>query len=370
MRGLFSNRDDVYRLLTLVILGGMFVYMFIAFTTQIPSADEMIFLRVTKNLPSYESHMEWYTLDGKTDPNEILPPTPYYEANYEIPMWINPPLASVLSWPLVKIFFNEDSNVNISNSVKIFRVVALMMYWFCILSMFYLVKKRCDSDKVLFYASLPLLGSIPFFVKWTGMNWWYYDVFLYVFLTVALLMRKTKYEKYIYIPLALMTASKLVGFLFLIPFAIENRKLLWCSLAIVPYFIQCWLSTGDLLYVYNIWFIHETITTSVAKDWGLQGIRYISFFINRIWYITVGVKRGILLFMIMIVPFVDLIRNNPMNKKENWFLPVLLLTAVLYGTALEAVYYHMMAIVIVGILVIGTAMAQRYDSQVAIVEYA
>lgn len=358
-----NDKESMYLFLSIFIMVGMFFYMFWAYTTQIPSGDELVFLRVTDNLPSYESKMEWWTLDGKTDPNTFLEPSAFYKLNYTLPVWQNPPLDSYLSWPLVKLFFNEDTNTDIAKSVHLFRFFALLMVWFCIASMIFLIRRHNKSNKVLFFSLLPLLATIPFYTKWIGMNWWYYDIFTFTFLCIALLMRKTKYEKFIYIPLCLMVASKLVGFLFIIPFAIENKKTVWCALAIVPFLIQCWVVSGDPLYIVHVWEQHENLVVP-SLEWKISDSAFISFFINRIYYITIGVQKALLLVLVVAISFVDYIRQNTLKLKENWFLPLLFLSAFVYGFGLEAYYYHMIVVMLVGILISGIVVAQRQKVRV------
>jgi len=92
-----------------------------------PAADEMVFIRVTQQLPKYDSHAEWWTLMGKTHPadtaqykqegcNEAC--RAQFDYNYELPIRQHPPVASYLAYPFVKLLYSEETTEQVYESVK------------------------------------------------------------------------------------------------------------------------------------------------------------------------------------------------------------------------------------------------------------
>jgi len=332
--------EKICKIITIVLISGMLFYMFAELVSQVPSADELVFIRITENLPNYYSHVGWFSLDGKTDPNTYLKPDSYYAKYYNVPFWGEPPLDSYLTYPIVKFGFNDSNVPWIRAGMIRLRAIAWIMMASCILGIIYLIWKKSKSWKVLLISCLPLLGSIPFFIRWTGQNWWFYDTFMISFLVMALLMRKTKYKKYIYIPLTLMVASKIIGVFFLIPFIIENKKTALCSLAIVPFFAQSYFVTHDWVYLLSYW-TGAGVRVSMGQ---------VSFFSARISNGLESIRAAILLVILTLPPFILLLWDG---IKKHIFLILLFGISLLYGIFWAFAYYHMISMELIGMLMIG-----------------
>ena len=344
-------REKVCLLLAVVILGGMLEFSLLSLRTQIPAADEMIFIRITQQLPKYDSHMVWYSIDGKTDPNTYLEPSPFFDKAYNHPIWVHPPAANYLAYPIVKLLYHESSEVDIREGVLRLRWIAWAMIAFCILGAVYLVRKRDRSGKVFLLSMLPLATGYILFTQW-GDNWFYHDTFMLAFLMVALLMRKTKYEKFIYIPLALMVGSKIYGVLFLIPFTIENRKTVLCSLALVPYFVQSYFVTGNFFYPIAHWLAMGSFT---AGYWGSEFLY--SGVLGQLRAVAENASNIILFLVIIAAPFVY-ITYKAIKKEISWFLPTLFAISLVIGLGWTSCYYQMLPMLVVGVLVAGEAAIQ------------
>lgn len=338
-----TAKEKTYLLLAITVLGGMLSFSLLSLRTQIPAADEMIFIRITQQLPKYNSHMVWYSIDGKTDPQTYLGYGPYFEDAYELPIWVHPPVANYVAYPFVKLLYSEDSDATIRKGVLRLRWVAWALIAFSILGATHLVRRRSKSSSVLFLSMLPLATSYILFTQW-GNNWFYHDTFMLVFLVTALLMRGTKYEKFIYFPLALMVGSKIYALLFLIPFIFENKKTALCSLALIPYFIQSYFVTGNFFYSP----IHWYNLGSFDIDFYNRGI------LGQLGSVIDNASKIIPFLIIVAAPFVYTV-YRAVRKEASWFLPVLFAIASIFGLGWVTSYYQMLPMMIIGILITGEA---------------
>jgi hypothetical protein len=329
------KKQDIVGIIAIIFVLSLMLFSFV---TQIPSADELVFTRVTEHLPSYACHLGWFSLDSKTDPNTYLIPNTFFEKTFEVPVWIEPPLTSYLTYPIVKLVFSEN---NVTESIHNLRIIAWLMFVLILIGLFVIVKRQCKLDSLML--SMPLFTSIPFFITWSGSNWWYYDVFMLLFLVIALLIRNTKYQNLIYIPLTLMVATKMIGLLFLIPFIIENRKTVICILGIVPYVLLAYYLTGDWSHIISIWL-------------GIGGEG--SFIIIRINTLKSSLIAAAPLLLILAVPIYQLIKDS---IKKHWFVLSLFVCVSIYGLAWTFAYYHLMPMIFIGILIMGEYLALKKE---------
>jgi len=334
-----NKLDKICLVLSIVILAVMLNFILGAFLGQCLAGDEAVFIRITDRLPDYSSRAEWFTRDGVTDPDncDYLPPSPFYRTAYDKIIWHHPPLANYLAYPIVKLIWSEDSTATIDEGTKKIRWVAWVMFAFCILSALYLASKKLKSSKLLLLSTAPLIASIPLFMHW-GQNWFYHDTFMLVFLMIALLMRKTKYEKFIYIPLAMMVCCKLTAIFLLLPFIIENKKTALCSLALIPYYLQCYIVTGD-------WVYHYTVLARSAEGR------------DRIDILWDNANVMIPFLAITTLPFLYTV-YNAIKKQGEWLYPTLFVATCLIGLGWTQSLYQMTPMMLAGILIMGKGIGQ------------
>jgi hypothetical protein len=340
--------------LTILVVGLMMAYMFVGMYSQIPSADEVIFLRVTATLPHYSVVKEWFTID-KSDPNITVEPSRDYNLYYQVPYWEHPMLDSLISYPLVKLFWHDGNAQQAIASVTIFRTIAWCMMCGSILLALYIVKRRTGNNLIVFLSSLVLLAAIPFFASWHGDNWWYYDTFMFLFMMVALAMIGTKYERFIYIPLALMVGSELTGVLLLVPFIIRNPKTILSGLAIVPHFIHAGIVTGNMMYMFDFW--RNTIMNVDAN-----AVTFQTKFLREWHMIIANIKWGWITLIVTLPSFIYLAFRK--ITRENIFYPVLFAMCLIIGYIWLKAYYHMWGVVLIGIVMAGMNLANYNERKV------
>lgn len=337
----------------------MAIFSLHSLTTQIPAADEIIFIRITDHLPDYSSKLTWFSLDGKTDPNHdgvIDPATgrddnPFYEPAYETKIWHHPPFANYLAWPFVKMFYHGGTNDEIREGVANLRVVAWFMLSFCVGSCAYIIRRHNKNDMVFLISTVPLASAYVLFTQW-GNNWFYHDIFMLTSLCIALLLRKTKYEKYIYIPLFIMVGCKGIGFLFLLPFVLENKKTLWCLTAWIPFIIMVYLATGDPFYRIEHWLGMRELTAQIGTGNDIVNVGQIILY--NIKRILVGASHVWLFLGIMALPFFYTV-YGAIKKRITWFYPSLYFVAMIAGLCFSAAYYQMQPMMVSGILLMACA---------------
>lgn len=325
-------------ILAVVIVMASLGVMFVQMRSQVLAGDEAIFIRMTQHLPTYRSYPEWFTREGNIHPDDCdyIPPSDFYQKAYDDPIWHHPPLAHYLAYPFVTMFFSNETIATIDAGIDKLRQVAWAMLSFCIVGALYIVRKVDKTSLVLLLAAIPILTGLELFFQW-GNNWFYHDMFMLFFLVIALLMRKTKYEKYIYIPLSMMVLCKLTGMFFLIPFVIENKKRALCALAIIPFLIQCYFVAGDFFY---------PITHYInACKFSLHGT------IRPIIY---GLQNATMIISVTIVPFLYLVWQA-IAKRVDWFLPILYVVALMVGLVFGGQEYMMTPLMIVGVIIMGRA---------------
>lgn len=310
------------------------------FTKTSLAGDEAIFIRITDNLPAYRSYPEWYTRDGKINPDDwdALPPSPFYWLAYNDPIWSHPPVANYIAYPAVKLLWSDDSIATIDKGTENLRRIAWGMFVLSILGAIYLVRRKSKSNIVLLLSVAPFIVAYPLFTM-KLQNWFYHDIFMLTFLVTALLMRETKYRKFIYIPLALMVGSKLSAIFLLIPFVLENKKTILCSLILVPYLIQSYFASGNFFYPY--W--HYLNATNFSNH-------------NTLQLFVQGIKDSSPILAVTVLPLGYKV-YKAIIKEGSWFLPALFLTA--FGSLwFGGGGYKLPLLIITGMILVGETAAQ------------
>lgn len=354
-----NTKEKICLVLAVGILGGILSFSLLAYRTGWLAGDEAVFIRITEHLPAYESKAEWWTRDGVTAPEDCdyLLPSTFYRNVLDTPIWRHPPVANYLAYPAVKLLMNEESVATIDESTVKLRYIAWGMLAFGILGTVQIVRRRDKSGNTMLLAMLPLAAGYAIFT-FPNTNWFYHDTFVLVFLTTALLMRKTKYEKFIYIPLALMVGCKITAVLFLIPFVIENEKVALCSLVLVPYLVQTYVVTGEPFWIVQHWTMVVTSTDSVPSAAGEEMQQHLLGIIE-------GSRSLIPFFAVTALPFGYTV-YNAIRKRGSWFYPTLfaiataptIVWAIRYWEMLPLYYYQMLPMVVAGMLVTGEAAIQ------------
>ena len=354
-----SLLDKACMVLSIIVLIAVLSISLIMLKSMNPAADEMVFIRVTQQLPKYDQHVEWWSLMGKTHPVDMPHVDEKYRELYdrtnEHAIRPHPPVASYLMYPFVKLLYSEETPEQVLGSVEKLRQIAWAAIAFCMIAAVYITTRKCKSGIGALLVTLPLVAILPLFTVF-GNNWFYNDTFMLLFLMIALAMRETKYEKFIYIPLTLMVGSKMYALLFLIPFIIENKKTALCGLVLVPYFIQCYFATGDFFYPFTSRISLEEIRAGavpIDSDFMTKASRMIFNLYRLTWLEMCDIPY----FMgIVTLPFVFLVSKGIKNK--NWFLPLLFAISIgVTGLGTVKCLYRLLPAMIIGTLVIGEAIS-------------
>jgi len=310
IRGIRSKR--LHFILTVMMLTYIVVVLLTSQLAHQPSMDEYIFAKITRNLPNYYSSAEWakewYSIYGNPKPEHSHWKETWDEA-YNNEVWVHPPLANVITYPIVAI----------TDNFKILKGFASLIILTGIASLLFLVYKRRKSITDVMFALFPLaFGAIIIFYP---LNLFYHDIIMVMFLVIALILRESRFKRFIYIPLALMVLTKIYAVIFLIPFIMENRKLSLCSLSLIPYLLWVWISTGEIFYLINHWVN--------MQEWLGAGE------FTRLERLTAG--------LLMISPFLAL--SFPMfiysMLKRNIFYPILYVLGLIVFFGWAPYYYHL-----------------------------
>jgi len=283
-------------------------YIVIAFTgiqlsVTKPSLDEYWFMEQSQNLPHCSSTVDWaYEWKELYWEGETIYPDNWVRA-YDHPYWIHPPLAYAIIHPMA-----EDYDTG--------RKVAVMIMLLSISTMLYLAAKRQPEKAVrnAGIATLPLVMGSAIIIS--RLNLYYNDIFMVGFLVSALALRESKHKGWTWLPLTLMVLTKTHAVLFLVPFAVENRRLALCALGLVPFWAEAYAITGDPLYHVHHWF----------------GLAQVQDRVTRLAAVAVMTAP----FLIVSIPL--LVRAI---KKGQRFYPALYLLGALVGFSWAPYYYNM-----------------------------
>lgn len=340
----------------LIIIGISALFMSMALQVLWPAADEMVFIRVTENLPAYRSYSTWWSLDGKTEPSDILNNpelAQYFEVSQNSLIWYHPPIPSLISYPIVKVLNIDKANAtpkSIESAVCVLRFLAALMLIFCMYGIYTLVRKEISNYKYMIISMIPFVGMLVFFTK-QGNNWFYPETFTVLFLTIALMLRKSaKYKKYIYIPLTLMVGSSIYAIAFLIPFIIENKKTALCSLVLAPYLVWSFILTGNALYPYYHLYV---IGTSMSPLSDIPSSH--NFIVNRIIALLSNIK-GAWELLIFTIPSYAYLLYKYFKSKNHLFYILLMTISLIFGLFWWVSYYQMLPIAILTPLLVIKAL--------------
>ncbi len=223
--------------------------------------DEYIFYRLTLNLPNYSTDAKWFEDDiakglGYLDPSSDLSDTGMRvlnQASYTTPIWIHPPIANYLAYPIIKIF---------ENPVRQIKTVHLVCVLFIILTvvLFADIIRRRTSQFIAALSVFPMLIS-----QWLLLNGiiFYYDTFMWFFFALTMWVIECKpNSKWIILLAAITGLTKINAVLLLIPIALflwyKNKgipyKVIVSSISAVAFFLIVQVIVAkDVLYIFHHW---------------------------------------------------------------------------------------------------------------------
>ncbi len=223
--------------------------------------DEYIFYRLTLNLPDGNTDAKWFTDDtakklGYSDPSADLS-TPdvvaLNQVSYTTPIWIHPPVANYLAYPIIKMF---------NNPVKQIKVVHLVCVAFITLTvvLFVDIIRRRTNQFVAALSIFPMLIS-----QWLLLNGiiFYYDTFMWLFFALTMWAIECKPNSRWIILLSTITVlMKVNAVLLLIPIALflwyKNKKIEYKVIipsisTVALFFIIQAVVAKDVLYILHHW---------------------------------------------------------------------------------------------------------------------
>jgi len=221
-------------------------------------ADEYVFLKITNQLPKYDSTSEWLN-DTEFS---IKADTEIAQMAYEGKVWGHPPMGNLLVWPLVKIAGD------FINKIWVYRVfygtMMLLTVW-----LLADVIRRKFGYLIASFAMLPLLIA-PSLLQ-AGI-YVYHDMAMCLFLALSIWLIEVKPQsKWKYATATAMVLSKIYAGIFLVPLALlywhKNWKVILCGFGLIPFLTYSWIVTSDPLYIVTHW--------SAANAWNWETFRVI-----------------------------------------------------------------------------------------------
>jgi hypothetical protein len=285
--------------------------------------DEYVFYRLSSELPQYSSTADWFYDDRPEVMNPSVDWTAMgfdYEAalrlTYDTPIFHHTPLATVLSWPVVKtlnimadnniipsieeqpgaypVRYNADGTLVDAREVQqnvllqhaetmtiILRCIPLGLFFMSMWLVYKMMAKKVGLNAMLF--ALPLAVST---VALSGSYMFYWDAFMMFFFVLTLYLMETHPDgKWHYLTACAMINTKIfIPFLFLIPLIIKGftqskRKgflMFLPGFSILPFYFVMVNVSGDLFYPFThyiegMWihkFIYQIVQVKNMVDFG------------------------------------------------------------------------------------------------------
>jgi hypothetical protein len=235
--------------------------------------DEYTFYRITQELPSTATSDTWFWIDNpKTTYNSEQYWPDYVDRHdifskiYNTPIYVHSPIWNYAMWPIVKFadwladkgvvehIETDQSRVQSAETMTIgFRIIPIILFMVTMWFVFLILQRKVGNYAYFF--------SIPLFVSYVILNnvaFFYWDMFMWLLVVLTLYFQE-KNSKWAYLTGCLLVNTKLlIGILLLIPFMIKNKKMVFCILSFVPYWIATGIVTGDIWWLY----FHEKATVN------------------------------------------------------------------------------------------------------------
>jgi hypothetical protein len=316
--------------------------------------DEYVFYRITSELPSTATSDTWFWVDNpKTTYNseqwdKSIDRQTYFARIYNTPIYVHIPLINYMMYPVVKlgnyladqgiISHIEDNQSHEQNAETMaigFRIIPLVLFIITMWLVFLILERKVGNYVYLYFA--PLLGSSAIL---SAVPYFYWDIFMWFFMVLTLYLMERN-SKWAYLTACLMVNTKItIGLLLLIPFIIKNRKMVFCALSLIPFYLATVFITHDIFWI----FTHLGGTTG-AYSW------VYSFWDSK--YIWVF---GLPFYGILTLPILFYFKKYPVYAS-------MYLITVIYGWGLGITSTKM-----VGMLISGTLVFPIWANEVKLFE--
>ena len=293
--------------------------------------DEYMFYRLSNGLPNYSTSSDWIYVDNTSvlsadDPRGDDRIREVVEGTYNTPIYAHGPLAPALLWPAVKLFGN---GIHIDEGgIFVLRVIAIGLSTLSFLLIYLIAKKRVGYSALLFAFPVMVGGRML-----AGTMWVYWDVFMFFFFALTLyLMERPNTPKWLpVLTTCMMVNTKMfLGVLLVLPLGFKDRRLLLCTLSIIPWWVVSWVVTGDPIF----WVRHYWSQVDFHNE--IYGIQQLG------WWLTVW-RMDLVVYLMLTACSLAFIRKYP--TYVTFYLITLLygfgaglgmsqISAVLYGGAL------------------------------------
>jgi len=244
--------------------------------TQPMWQDEYVFYRITQELPNTSTSDTWFWVDNpKTTYNseawdDSIDRHDVFSRIYNTPIYVHSSIWNYVVWPFVKIgdwladrgvikhIEDDQSKDQKAETITIgLRIIPVILFiitmWFAFLIMWKKVGYYAYFYFIPTLASCILLYNVPYF---------YWDMFMWLLVVLTLYFQE-KNSKWAYVTGCLLVNTKLaIGILLLIPFVIKNRKMIFCVLSLIPFYLATIFVTHDMFWLLT----HEGGTTG-AYSW-------------------------------------------------------------------------------------------------------
>ncbi len=241
--------------------------------------DEYAFYRLASEFPNYSSTADWIIKDRPSlmnasiewDRDDMIKAM---TLTYTNPVFPHTPLMPMLMSPIVKglnkladngvIPHIEDEpgmlpqdpnnsadyiNLNQAETItKILRGIPILLFLVSLVLIFKMMYKKV-GNKAYFFA-IPIAGTVRLL---TGIYFFYWDAFMMFFFVLTLyLLEMHPNSKWRFLTACMMINTKIfIPFLFLIPLAVKDKKMIWAGFSIVPFWLYTGYATGDLWYLFR-----------------------------------------------------------------------------------------------------------------------
>jgi hypothetical protein len=219
-----------------------------------------------------------------------------------MPIYTHPPLVNYLSYPIVNtvnaladngvISRIEDSrDLNKAEAMTVLlRIVPMALF---AVTMFLVFKLMQLKVGVLAYSfGIPIILSSGLLSE---SYYFYWDAFMWFFFVLTLYLTE-KNSKWAYLTACCLVNTKLViGMVLLIPLIIKNKKMIFASLSILPFYIATTIITHNPFYM-----IAHLIPQTSQYAW-----------IYQYWTINIVWNFGLVYYFLLTLPIVFYFKKYP-----------------------------------------------------------
>ena len=324
------SKRIVILLLGGAIFGGVLAFLVYAAFSNPDRLDEYMFYRTTEGLPRYEAKVEWLYDERPDLVSETLTPYPVYEMALEKPVWVHPPLASLLAYPFTKMTSNIQSLRLVPIALTVASLGLLLL----------LIRRRLGIFlAVVSISPILLFGK----VLAEGGTFFYHEAFMLFFLVLTIYLSDLG-SKWRYVSGGALALTKLPAIVLLIPLMIKDRTWMYGLIGVgvlVPYWVYSWVVGGSPWYLWTHWIE----ISEVARG------HWINFVVPNL--LAHVIDSRFLIYLIIVVPGTYLV----FKAKQYWLVVLVGLTAFL-GLGWAWIYYQMIEMVFVGLIAFSYLVAE------------